>query len=292
MALISIGTALKRAQAEHFAIPLFDAFDSTSIDGIFAAAEEKHAPVIVAFYTGMFDHLNAHALSDYIRTRAKESSTTATLMLDHGGSFEHAMKALTWGFTDVMYDGSKLPFDENIAKTRAVVRAAHAVGVPVEAELGHVGFGSEYASFGSQRKGFTNPDLVEKFVTETGVDYLAVAIGNAHGVYHGVPHLDIDLLKEIRRRVDIPLVLHGGSGISEEQFRAAIEAGIVKINIATDLYMTTAARLADRISEDKEKPEGIVYANLSTTAAESFRERCGYYIDLFGAAGKTLSGAG
>jgi fructose-bisphosphate aldolase class II len=288
MALIPIGPALKRAQAEHFAIPLFDAFDSISIDGIFAAVEEKRAPVIVAIYSGFLDHPNAHSLAEYIRTRAKESPMPATLMLDHGGSFEHVMKALTWGFTDVMYDGSKLPIDENIANTRDVVRAAHAVGVQVEAELGHVGSGSDYASFGGQRKGFTDPDVVEKFVTETGVDFLAVAIGNAHGVYQGEPHLDIALLEEIRKRVDIPLVLHGGSGISEEQFRAAIAAGIAKINIATDLYRTTAKRLADQVNDSKEKKDGIAYNDLSMTAVESFRERCGYYLSLFGAAGKGL----
>jgi len=286
MPLVSIGPALKRAQAERYAIPLFDAFDSTSIDGIFAAMEEKHAPAIVALYTGVLDHPNAHSLAEYIRTRAKESPMPATLMLDHGGSFEHAIKALTWGFTDVMYDGSKLPFEENVATTRAVVRAAHAVGVCVEAELGHVGHGSEYASFGGQRKGFTDPDLVEKFVAETGVDFLAVAIGNAHGLYQGEPHIDIDLLKTIRQRVDIPLVLHGGTGISEAQFQAAIEAGIAKINIATDLYMTTARRLVDRVNAESGKTDGVAYWALSTTAVESFRERCGYYLELFGAAGK------
>jgi fructose-bisphosphate aldolase class II len=286
MPLISIGPVLKRAQAEHYAIPLFDAFDSTSIDGIFAAAEEKHAPVIVAIYTGVLDHANAHALAEYIRIRAKESPIPATLMLDHGGSFEHAMKALTWGFTDVMYDGSMLPFDDNIANTRAVVRAAHAVGVCVEAELGHVGQGYEYASFGGQRKGFTDPGIVDKFVHETGVDSLAVAIGNAHGVYQGDPNIDIDLLTEIRRRVDIPLVLHGGSGISEDQFRAVIQVGIAKINIATDLYMTTARRLVDQAKDGLGKPDGISYWALSATAVDSFRERCGYYLELFGAAGK------
>jgi len=277
---------LKRAQAEHFAVPLFDVFDSTSIDGIFSATEEKHAPVIVALYTGVLDHPNAHPLAEYIRTRAKESAMPVSLILDHGGSFEHAIKAITWGFTDVMYDGSKLPFDENIANTQAVVRAAHAVGVCVEAELGHVGQGSEYASFGGQRIGFTDPGLVEKFVNETGVDFLAVAIGNAHGQYQGEPHLDIDLLKEIRRRVEIPLVLHGGSGISEAQFHASIDAGIAKINIATDLYATTASRLADRVNADSDKPGGISYWALSTTAVESFRERCEYYLELFGAARK------
>jgi fructose-bisphosphate aldolase class II len=286
MPLVSIGPALKRAQAEHYAVPLFDAFDSTSIDGIFTAAEEKSAPVIVALYTGILDHPNARPLVEYIRARADASPIPATLMLDHGGSFEHVVKALTLGFTDVMYDGSKLPFEENIANTRAVVRAAHSVGVPVEAELGHVGMGSEYASFGGLRKGFTDPDTVEQFVTETGVDFLAVAIGNAHGVYQGEPNLDIDLLREIRQRVDIPLVLHGGSGISDEQFRIAITTGIAKINIATDLYMTAAKCLSDRALADKGNVDRGSYGAYSLIATESFRERCGYYLELFGAAGK------
>jgi fructose-bisphosphate aldolase class II len=289
MPLTSIGPALKRAQAEHFAIPLFDAFDSISIDGIFAAMEEKNAPVIVALYTGILDQPNAHSLAEYIRVRAQESSIPATLMLDHGGSFEHAMKALAWGFTDVMYDGSKLPLEENIENTKAVVRAAHAVGVSVEAELGHVGHGSDYASFGGQRKGFTDPNLVENFVAETKVDFLAVAIGNAHGVYQGEPHLDFDLLREIRQRVGIPLVLHGGTGISEEQFKAAIDGGISKINIATDLYMATTKRLSERMKDDKGKPGGLAYGELIMTAFDSFRERCGYYLELFGTAGKALN---
>lgn len=286
MPLASIGPVLKRAQAEHFAVPLFDAFDSASIDGIFTATEEKRAPVIVAIYTGLLDQPNAHPLIEYVRARAEASPMPATLMLDHGGSFEHVMKALKWGFTDVMYDGSKLPFEENIATTCAVVRAAHSVGVPVEAELGHVGMGSDYASFGAQRKGFTDPATVEQFVNETGVDYLAVAIGNAHGVYQGEPNLDIALLKDIRQCVDIPLVLHGGSGISEEQFRLSIATGIAKINIATDLYMTTAKRLYEQVRSDDWKLDRGSYNVFSATAVESFRERCAYYLELFGSAGK------
>lgn len=286
MPLVSICQSLKRAQAEHYAIPLFDVFDSTSVDGIFAAMEAEHAPVIVAMYTGVFDQPNARPLADYIRTRAASSPAPAALMLDHGGSFEHVMKALTWGFTDVMYDGSQLALEENIANTQAVVRAAHAVGVCVEAELGHVGHGSEYASFGGQRKGFTDPAAVVQFVSQTGVDFLAVAIGNAHGLYHGEPHLDIDLLNEIQQRVDLPLVLHGGTGISEEQFHAAIAAGIAKINIATDLYLTAAKGMTEKVTQNSHKPEGVDYWALTVSAFEGFRERGKYYIELFGAAGK------
>ncbi len=290
MPLVSINQSLKRAQIEHFAIPLFDVFDSNSIDGIFAAMELKQAPVIVALYTGVLDQPNARPLADYICRRASESAAPAALMLDHGRNFDHAMKALTWGFTDVMYDGSQLPLDENIANTRKIVDAAHAIGVYVEAELGHVGHGSEYATFGGQGKGFTDPALVDQFVSQTGVDFLAVAIGNAHGLYHGDPHLDIDLLKEIRRRVDIPLVLHGGTGITEEQFKAAIAAGISKINIATDLYVTAAKRLTERIANPSGKPDGFAYGSLCATAFEAFRERGCYYIELFGASGKAKSG--
>jgi fructose-bisphosphate aldolase class II len=286
MPLVSIGPALHRAQAEHYAIPLFDVFDSTSIDGIFAAMEEKHAPVIIALYTGIIDQPGSRPLTEYIRTRAAASPAPAALMLDHGGSFEHVMKALTWGFTDVMYDGSKLSFEENIANTQAVVRAARAVGACVEAELGHVGSGSEYASFGGARKGFTDPAAVEQFVSQTGVDFLAVAIGNAHGLYQGEPHLDIELLQEIRSRVELPLVLHGGTGISEAQFRAAIATGIAKINIATDLYVSAARRVSERVAQDSSKPEMVSYFGMTGSAFEAFRERAGYYIELFGAAGK------
>ena len=286
MPLVSIGHALRRAQAEHYAIPLFDVFDSTSVDGVFTAMEEKKAPVIFALYSGIFDRPVAHPLADYIRTRAVASPSPTALMLDHGSSFDVAMKALTWGFTDVMYDGSSLPLEENIANTQVVVRAARALGVCVEAELGHVGSGREYVDFSSVQKGFTDPAAVEMFVSQTEVDFLAVAIGNAHGLYHGEPNIDIDLLKEIRSRVEIPLVLHGGTGISEAQFQAAIQAGIAKINVATDLYVSAARRMTDQVSLDSKKPEGAGYFSLTGAAFEAFRERAGYYIDLFGATGK------
>jgi fructose-bisphosphate aldolase class II len=212
---------------------------------------------------------------------AEEATVPVSLILDHGSDFEHCMKALAWGFSDVMYDGSKLPLEENIATTRTIVRAAHAIGAGVEAELGHVGRGSEYQSFGARGEGFTEPAAVEKFVAQTGVDFLAVAIGTAHGMYEGQPRLDLDLLAEIRSRVDIPLVLHGGSGLSEEQFRAAVEAGISKINIFTNLARAATAQLLQTAQADDAS-----YFSMTRSVVEAFRESSVYHMDLFGASGK------
>jgi fructose-bisphosphate aldolase class II len=280
MPLVSIFPYLKRAQQQHYALPLFDASDMDSVDGMFAALEEKKAPAMIAVYAGVLDQPNSRAFAAYIRTCAEMATVPVSLMLDHGGSFEHCIKAISFGFTDVMYDGSKLPFEENVANTRAVVRAAHAIGLSVEAELGHVGLGHEYQDFGAQRKGFTNPDDVERFVAETDVDILAVAIGTAHGLYAGEPHLDLDLLREIRSRVDIPLSLHGGSGCSDQQFRDVIAAGIAKVNVATDLFVTTARRLTEAA-----RAEDMHYFAFGKVAVESFQERCGHYLDVFGATG-------
>jgi fructose-bisphosphate aldolase class II len=143
-----------------------------------------------------------------------------------------------------------------------------------------VGRGREYEDHETRRQGFTDPDAVERFVAETGVDLLAIAIGTAHGLYAGDPQLDFDLLREIRARVDLPLVLHGGSGVTEEQFRTAIAGGISKINVATDLFVTTGRRLVEAA-----QAEGVSYFALTQAAVASFEERCGYYLDLFGASG-------
>lgn len=282
MPLTSIKQELHRAQQGHYAIPLFDTYDMNSTEGMFAAIEEKRAPVIAAIYSSWMDLPWIPAYAAYIRARAEKSPVPVTLYLDHGADFEQCMRAISLGFTDVMYDGSKLPVEENMKNTREIVHAAHAMGISVEAELGHVGQGSEYKAFAAQRKGFTDPDIAVKFIEETGIDFLAVAIGTAHGVYQGEPQLDLDLLADIRSRVDIPLVLHGGSGLSEEQFRAAIKTGIAKVNVATDLYRTTGGRLVETAQQEN----GINYQGLMKAAMGSFQERCGYYLDLFGTSGK------
>lgn len=285
MPITTIYPYLKAAQAGGYALPLFDAFDMYSADGIIAALEEKQAPAMLAMYAPMLTAPNGLAFARYMRTLAETASVPVSLMLDHGPSVEVCLRAIECGFSDVMYDGSKLPIEENIANTRQVVQAAHAAGIHVEAELGHVGSGSDYPVFGAQGKGFTQPEDVERFVAETGVDILAVAIGTAHGVYQGQPQLDLERLAEIRRRVPTPLVLHGGSGLSSDQFQAAIRCGIVKINVATDLFLTAGAALTAKVGS-AQPGVPVSYFDLGKTAVDSFCRRCGDYLDIFWTTGK------
>jgi fructose-bisphosphate aldolase class II len=281
MGLESFVGQLQRANRESWGIPLFDIFEREGTDGIFAAAEAKRAPTIVGTGGHIFERPGGKELMAYLVSRGQNASVPITVYLDHGDSFERCIQALRLGFTDVMFDGSRLPMDENIAITKMVVKAAHAVGAGVEAEIGHVGQGSQYESFGSQREGFTKPEDAERFVAETGVDILAIAIGSAHGQYKGEPKLDYELLAEIHKRVEVPLVMHGGSGLSDEQFQTAIKFGISKVNIFTDLAMSaTAAVKAVAATE-----QGNIMA-MSNAFRQAFQTRCEHYLDIFGATNK------
>jgi ketose-bisphosphate aldolase len=243
MPLVSIKNILVRAREQHFAVPLFDVYEMQGIEGVMDALIEKRAPTILGIYSPYAAQPNGRALAAYIRCRAEDTNVPISLMLDHGASVQQCLEVLSYGYTDVMYDGSKLPLAENIANTRQVVEAAHAAGVGVEAELGHVGMGDQYEAFGGRRIGFTDPEMVASFVQESGVDFLAIAFGNAHGLYKGTPCLDLDLVADIRKRVEVPLVMHGGTGISDEQFRKSIAAGICKINFATSILNTAVENM-------------------------------------------------
>jgi fructose-bisphosphate aldolase, class II len=281
MPLVSLLAAMPRIRSEHYAVALFPAFDMHGMEGMFCAAEELNSPVIVAMYSKLLAEPYARAMAAHIRARAKCSPVPVSLMLDHGGSFDECIRAISYGFSDLMFDGSSLSYEENIAHTREIVRAGHAAGIPVEAELGHVGMGSDHID----RMGFTDPDMVEPFVRATGIDALAVAIGNAHGLYTGTPHIDLELLAKIGQRVSVPLALHGGSGLSEVQFKAAIGLGIAKINIGTDLYVTTARTVNERAHDTQ---AGMMsYFDINQTVYNTFKERCLYYLDLFGGTGKS-----
>jgi fructose-bisphosphate aldolase class II len=249
------------------------------MEGVMDALTEKRAPTIVGIYSPYAALPNCRALAAYIRCRVENIDVPVSLMLDHGANVEQCQEVLSYGFTDVMYDGSNLPLEENITNTKRVVYSAHAVGVGVEAELGHVGMGDQYGSLGERRLGFTNPEDVEYFVEKTGVDVLAIAFGNAHGLYKGEPHLDLNLVAEIRRRFDVPLVMHGGTGLSDEQFRSAIEAGISKINFATNI-MNTAANNMRMAAAKPEASMFDIYAGIHI----AYSDLCGRLYETFGTA--------
>jgi ketose-bisphosphate aldolase len=278
---VSVKKGLAAARAGAYAVPLFDAFEPHAADGMIRAAVERRAPVIVGIYAGLVTSPGAKPLAAFIRAMAGDSPVPVSLMLDHGSDYGQCARALDLGFTDVMFDGSKLSLEENIAATRRVVEAARGAGAAVEAELGHVGSGDEYGEFGGLGRGFTDPDAAALFVRETGADFLAVAVGTAHGLYKGEPRLDLELLREIRSRVEVPLVLHGGTGLNETQFRTAIAGGIAKINVATDLIMAASAGMVEAATAAHASCFSIMEA-----AVEAYRGRCAYYIDLFGAAGR------
>jgi len=281
MPIVSIKNELTRAQHDHYAVPLFDVFEMQGMEGLMEALAEKRAPTIVGIYSPYAALPNCRALAAYVRCRAETTDVPVSLMLDHGASVEQCLEVLDYGFTDVMYDGSSLPLNENIANTRRVVQAAHAVGVAVEAELGHVGFGDQYESQGGKGLGFTDPDNVEHFVEATGVDFLAIAFGNAHGLYKGEPHLDLELVAEIRRRVDLPLVMHGGTGLSDEQFRGAIAAGISKINFATSIMNAAAENMRQAAA----KPESSMF-DIYAGIQQAYTQWCSRMYDTFGTAGR------
>ncbi len=281
MTFVSIKNELIKARQEGYAVPLYDVFDMQGIEGVMDALIARRAPTILAIYTAFAAQPFARAMAAYIRCRAEDTDVPVSLMLDHGASVELCERVLDYGFTDVMYDGSSLPIEENIANTLKVVATAHAHGAAAEAEMGHVGLGDEYDTYGGRRVGFTDPDSAEYFVKHTGVDFLAVAFGNAHGFYKGEPHLDLDLLAEIRQRVAVPLVMHGGSGISDDQFRAAIAGGISKINFATAIMNGAVENMRQATRSDK-----VALFEVTDGIRVSYREWCSRLYDVFGTSGK------
>jgi fructose-bisphosphate aldolase, class II len=281
MTLASIKNELHKARQCGYAVPLFDVFDQHGVDGIFEAQELERSPVIIGIYSGAPVMQNIDAFSAYIRARAERTCYPVAIMLDHGTSVDQCLYALESGFTDVMYDGSSLTFEENVRNTRRVVEAAHACGAAVEAELGHVGSGSNYGAFGGQRLGFTNPDLVAEFIDQTGVDFLAIAFGNAHGVYKSEPEIDLSLVSDIYGRVVIPLVMHGGSGLHDDLYRNIVNTGISKINFFTAIHNIVVERMIEAASSGK--------ASMFFIAEQirlGYRDTCSHFFKVISSSGR------
>jgi len=233
VSLTTIVPLLDRAQKASYGIGAFNFINMETLEGIVTAAESLNSPIILGVPERLLNILDIAMLADIAISRIKRAKIPIALHLDHSKSFDNIIKAIRCGFSSVMFDGSSLPFEENIAKTSKIVEIAHAAGLSVEGEVGYVGRDINPETLDADL--FTTVDQAVEFVDKTGVDALAIAYGSVHGVYKGTPHLDFERLHEIRQAVEVPLVLHGGSGLSDYDFKHSIELGISKINIFTDI---------------------------------------------------------
>ncbi|MFI7434151.1 ketose-bisphosphate aldolase [Micromonospora haikouensis] len=283
--MLTTGKAILDVANEHsFAVPAFNISDWAMFRGIVEISEEKNAPLIVGIHPDEVRHIGREMITGIIE-RAHGSTVPIAIHWDHGATYEQMLQAFQYGFTSVMIDGSLKPFDENLAITKKVTDSAHVLGVSVEGELGTIGGNDSYAEAGAAEIIYTDPDDAVTFVKTTGVDSLAIAIGTFHGFYpaHLKPELKLDLLKEIKSRVGIPLVLHGGSGNPDDEIREAARIGINKINISTDIKVAYHDKMREVLGSDSKvrEPNAIQPACL-----DAMKEVAAHKIDLFGATGK------
>ncbi|MHC1593278.1 MAG: class II fructose-1,6-bisphosphate aldolase [Methermicoccaceae archaeon] len=282
MVLVSNKELMDRAYEEGYAVGAFNINNMEIVQAIVSAAQEESSPVILEATTGAITYAGMDYLVGMVRTAAQSVDIPMSLHLDHGPDFEWAMKCIRGGFTSVMIDGSKYPYEKNVALSRRVVESAHACGVPVEAELGRLVGVEDDVSVSKRDAFFTLPEEAKRFAEETECDSLAVSIGNAHGIYRGEPELDFERLEEIHNTVEVPLVLHGASGIPDHDITEATKHGISKINIDTEL------RLAFRDAVRGVVCESDVYdpRKFAGPARDAMREVVRHKIRIFGSKDK------
>lgn len=281
--LVSMKYLLDKAKDSDFAIGAFNASELTLFRAVIEEAEKLDSPVIVQASAGEFNFATRY-FYDYVTKRAAVSNVPVALHLDHGHTVEEVIAAIQAGFTSVMIDGSMLPYEENVKLTKKVVDIAHAVGVTVEGEIGTIGAIANSDEGGVTNITYTKPDEVVDFVSKTGVDCLAIAIGTAHGIYPKgyVPKLQLDLLKEIKKVAPVPLVLHGGSNNPDDEIAEACRIGIAKVNISSDMKYAYFKKLNEVYAETG----GFVPSKVMMPAIDAAKEVIGQKMSLFNSVNK------
>lgn len=279
--LVNMKDMLACAQKNKYAVGLFNTTDTDAIEGAIAAAEELRSPIIIGTAEVLLYYGDLQLIGPSMINMAKKATVPVAVHYDHGLTFEKCIEALMLGFSSVMYDCSTDSYSENVKKVKEMARLAHSFGATIEGELGHVGDNAGSLEGNSRlhdpSEYYTDPQTSKDFVNQTEVDALAIAIGTAHGAYKCAPKLDLRRLEEIRNTIKTPLVLHGGSGLSDEDFKNSINGGISKINIFTDIY--TAAKKAINESEGD-------YPEMRTQKMLAVKEAVMKKIILFGSNGK------
>ncbi len=286
--LVNLNQILPDAQKNHYAVGLFNTTDTDMLEAVICAAEELRAPVIIGTAEVLLPHGELSLIGPGIVAVAKRASVPVVVHYDHGLTFARCMEALQLGFSSIMYDASTKDCETNIQETRELVKIAHAMGASVEGEIGHVGNaeggGGEAVDSADITEGkeemYTTPKEAKSYAEATGVDALAVAIGSAHGVYKKKPKLSIKRLQEIRANTDIPLVLHGGSGLSDDDFKNTIREGIAKVNIFTDLCLAGSDAMREGLAAGED------YLTIRNRKVAAIKEAVKKKILLFGSANR------
>lgn len=284
--LVTLNDVLIPAKKGKYAVGLFNAVNLELARGIIAAAEETGSPVIMGTAEVLFPYGPLDEVSYYLIPMAKKAKVPVVIHLDHGLRKETCLKALKLGFSSIMYDCSTDPYDVNVEKVKEMADIAHSYGATIEAELGHVG-DNEGSAEGSSHmddpsRFYTDPKQAKDFVDKTGVDALAIAVGTAHGAYKLPPKLDFGRIETIAKTIDIPLVLHGGSGLTDSDFKKAIEKGISKVNIFTDINI---AAVEAEFSAFDNMNKGVI--DLIPAAVNAVKSAVIRKLELFGSVGKS-----
>lgn len=290
--LVSLKELMEDAEKDGYAVGAFNVSNLESLMAIMQAAEETGRGVILNYAEVHAPFLSMEQAALIMLDAAKKAKVPVCVHLDHGSSMESCIQAIRLGFTSVMLDASAEDYETNVRETKEIVRLAHSVGVTVEAELGHI-FSSDMGlaespkeaetleSFDSAEDVYTDPATAKDFVERTGVDVLAIAFGTTHGIYTKKPKLDLERITKIKDAVDIPFVMHGGSGLSKEEFQTAIRNGIRKINYYT--YMTLAGGRAVKEALDQKSPdENVFFHDIPMIAVEAMKENVKEAIQVFG----------
>ena len=281
--LVNFQHILPKAQREHYAVGLFNALNTEMARGVIGAAEALRSPVIVGTAEILLPYSPLECVCDALKFMAQRTDVPVVLHYDHGLTFDKCMEALKLGFTSLMYDCSTDPYEENVRKLAELTRIAHAFGATVEAELGHVGDNdSDEPTLEDPSAFYTDPVQAKEFVDKTHVDALAIAVGTAHGAYRFTPKLDFDRIVAIRQAIpETPLVLHGGSGLSDEDFRRAIQCGIAKVNIFTDINVAGARAIREAVQAEKCAMTDLMNLQVEAVKAETMKK-----MQLFGSQNK------
>lgn len=282
MGLVNPLFFIEAARRKGMAIAAFNVHNLETIQGVVEGAAAERAPVIIQTTPGTLKHAGIPYVAACVKVAAELHDIPIALHVDHCPSYSTIEECIRYGYTSVMIDGSKLPYDENVSLVKRVVELAHGIGVAVEGELGRIGGTEDDLSIDEMEAVFTVPEEADAFVEATGIDTLAIAIGTAHGVYKGEPKLDFKRLAAIRERVSLPLVLHGASGVPEDSVKTAIQGGICKINIATELKIPMANAIQQVFEENPEENDPRNYMG---AAKEAVKEVVRQKIRLCGCSG-------